>query len=63
VKSKLTPRQREVVLLIDEGASRTEIAGELDLSPSTVRDIIAFLKDYYQCEAHELPEVTGVKQS
>lgn len=38
VLQQLTPRQREVLALLEEGRSTTEIATELALSPETVRN-------------------------
>ncbi|WP_327268625.1 response regulator transcription factor [Streptomyces sp. NBC_01218] len=37
----LTPREREVFLLISEGLSNAEIAGELVLSPETVKTYVS----------------------
>jgi DNA-binding NarL/FixJ family response regulator len=39
----LTPRQLEVLRLLDEGLSTTEIAAELGLSQTTVRNYVANL--------------------
>jgi len=42
---QLTPRERQVFMLLVEGRLVSEIAGELDLSPSTVSNHVARIKD------------------
>jgi len=45
---ELTDREREVLALIAEGRSNTEIAGRLVLSPKTVRNHISNIFDKLQ---------------
>ena len=53
--SDLTVKQWAIVRLIDQGLSRAQIADELDLSVTNVRDTIKVLCDRYGVLQHQLP--------
>lgn len=58
----LSERQRTIVECIDRlGVDHEDIAEELDLSPSTVRDVITRLCFRFGCTPARLPELTGVR--
>lgn len=51
----LTVKQWAIVRLIDQGLSRSQIADELDLSETNVRDTINVLCVRYGVPMHQLP--------
>jgi DNA-binding NarL/FixJ family response regulator len=55
----LTTKQWAIVSLIADGNGRDEIAAELDLSATSVREAIRRLCDRFGCEAHELPRAVA----
>jgi DNA-binding NarL/FixJ family response regulator len=57
----LSDRQRQIVDLIDRlGVDHDDIAEELDLSPSTVRDVITRLCFKFNCTPARLPAAVGL---
>jgi len=53
----LTAKQWAVVRLIDQGLDREQIADELDLSVTNVRETIRLLCQRHECLSHQLPLV------
>jgi DNA-binding NarL/FixJ family response regulator len=53
----LTVKQWAVIRLIDQGLSRSQIAGELDLTETNVRETIRRLCERFGVLQHQLPFV------
>lgn len=47
--SQLTPREREIVILLGEGLAPKEIAARLGVKPGTVRNQLLIARDKIGC--------------
>lgn len=61
-RPRITPIQREIVKLIDDGYDTEGIARELGRGKWTVRDHIRRLCKTYDCSLPELPRKTGIRR-
>lgn len=53
----LTKRQEQIVVLIEQGLSRAEIAARLETTAWSVRSDVRRMCKAYDCLQYELPEV------
>jgi DNA-binding CsgD family transcriptional regulator len=60
MRHELSREEREIVELIAAGLTRWAIAERLQMSESTVREIIRKLCAYFDCPMRGLPDTLGI---